>query len=388
MSEQNDNQPTSKNRFILLGLALLFVLIGIPGLKGLSGMATGTEGAGCGGEVDTTNVGLVEDKAEQEISGIYCETNDDNTLSTCLLPLPSSVGPIFQADLDIPDNTTLAGITCPDATGVNTCSTNPLKLSSGHLLLSKAIGQSVSVFAYSVTNAPVPEGQNLELTLKPKDIDNFGADPSLTLEGSVLTATSDNGALKRVGISHNANALTVESGRPGDAASNMVDNYSFTSQDGTNCWRHASTTTDQDAFAFDLSTIWQLINQVNDSTAEDVASCMDLAEPADRLTVDDIESAVNVVFWNKTPNGGDATKMGEYLEAWVKDPDNAGPPEMIMTKVKEYFPNCSDDTPCAEIVSIVDASGLAGIAGQAKPELGLPELNKEAPEPGKGDMLQ
>jgi len=387
MAEQNNNQPTSKNRFILLGLGLLLLFIGIPGLKGLSGMATGSEGTGCGGEVDSTDLALIEEADKDEINGIYCETNDDKTLSTCLLPL-SGVGPVFQVDLDIPDNTTLAGITCPDATGVNTCSSDPLKLSSGHILLSKAIGQSVSVFAYSVTNAPIPEGQNLELTLKPKDIDNFGADTSLTLEGSILTATSDDGTLKQVGIAHNSNALTVETGRPTDTSSNIVDNYSFSSQSGADCWRHSNTTNNTEAFAFDLSTIWQLINQVNDTAVGDIAPCMDLAEPVDRLTPDDIKSAVNVVFWNKNPNGSDAQKMGAYIDAWVKDPDTAGPPEMVMTKIKEYFPNCTDKMPCAEIVSLLDASGLAGLAGQAKPDLGLPELNKEPPAPDKDDMLQ
>ena len=44
----------------------LLIFIGIPGLKGLSGMATGTEGTGCGGEVETTDLALVEENANED----------------------------------------------------------------------------------------------------------------------------------------------------------------------------------------------------------------------------------------------------------------------------------------------------------------------------------
>ena len=73
MSEQeNNNQPSSKNRFILLGLGLLLLFIGIPGLKGLSGLATGTEGTGCGGEAGQSDLALIEDNVNSNENGVYC----------------------------------------------------------------------------------------------------------------------------------------------------------------------------------------------------------------------------------------------------------------------------------------------------------------------------
>ena len=241
---------------------------------------------------------------------------------------------------------------------------------------------------YSNTNTAFPEGQNLEVSLKPTDRDSFAQDTTIALEGSILTASGADGSLREVGITHNANALSVQKTDINNAQ-DFAQNFTFTSQTGETCWRHANTQSDANASNFDLSAIWKIANLLDGGSVSDASGCLDLAEPANEFSAKDLQSVVNVVFWTNMPDGSNTKTMQDYINAWVKAPDENGPPEMIMTKIQEYFPTCSDTTPCVEVTSAIIKAGLDKPRAAKLPKTALPDLG-QGPRgtDGKGDMLQ